>query len=159
MRDDAGMASRSERRRELKHAMDGVSRRGYNTRANESERCWSLMGATRILFDILRGHGPQRASAAAKTAHEFFETSLKHNLQETRIECAKGCAFCCHLGVAATAPEVFLIANRIRETRKHDLEAYVQRIRSVERSNREGGAIERARRRLPCVLLDGSVCS
>ncbi len=153
------MVSRSERRKELKNAMDAVSRRGFDLRANESNQAWSLMGAARIMLDILRGHGASRASHAAKWAHEFFENSLKHNPADTRIECAKGCAFCCHLGVAATAPEVFLIASRIKEAHKLDLESYIERLKSAERRTREGSAIERARRRLPCVLLDGSVCS
>src|SRR5258706_4097403 len=153
------MVSRSERRRELKNAVEGVSRRGYDMRVSESEQTWSVMAAARILFDILRGHGAMRASAAAKWAHDLFETSLKNNPTEAKIECAKGCAFCCHLGVSATAPEVFLIANRIRETHKTDLENYVARLRETERRTREGSALERARRRIPCALLDGSACS
>jgi len=38
-------------------------------------------------------------------AHEFFELSLKRNAATIRIECSKGCAFCCYVPVSALAPE------------------------------------------------------
>ena len=139
--------------------MEGVSRRGYDTRAPESNQTWAMMAATRMILDILNGHGPTRASQAAKWAHELFENSLKNNPPDPRVACAKGCAFCCHLGVAATAPEIFLIANRIQETHKHDLPSYLERLRASESRTRGGSAYERMLRKLPCILLDGAVCS
>src|SRR5258706_12637538 len=153
------MVSRSERRRELKNAVEGVSRRGYDMRVSESEQTWSVMAAARILSDILRGHGALRASAAAEWAHDLFETSLKNKPTEAEIECAKGCALCCHLGVSATAPQGFLIPNRIRETHKTELENYVARLRETESRTREGSALVRARRRIPCALIDSSGCT
>ena len=62
-----------------------------------------MIGLTRILIDILDGRGPARASDAAKRAHEFFDLSLRRNPSNHRIECAKGCGFCCHLRVSAMA--------------------------------------------------------
>ena len=153
------MVSRSERRRELKNAIGNVSRRGYDTRAGESDQTWAMMAAIRTIYDILDGRSPTRASQAAKWAHEFFENSIKHNPASAKIECAKGCAFCCHLGVAVMAPEVFLIASRIREAHKDDLDSYFGQLRAAEAKTRGGSALERMMRRLPCIFLDASVCS
>jgi Fe-S-cluster containining protein len=120
---------------------------------------WAVVGATRILIDMLRGHSPSRASKAAKWAHEFFETSLKRNPSEHKIECAKGCAFCCHVSASATAPEIFLIANTIRERHGSDFDSVRARIRATERLTHGLSPFERGRRRLPCALLVDKACS
>src|SRR5687767_14674053 len=107
--------SRQQRRERLKESFDRVARYGINLDDSPPQQMWSLIGLTRVLIDILDGSGPARASDAAKRAHEFFELSLKRNPSNHRIECAKGCGFCCHLRVSAMAPEVFHVANFVRK--------------------------------------------
>src|SRR5262249_36785043 len=108
------MMSRQERRARLRESVSAVSRHGIDLDASNADQLWSMIGLTRILIDILDGHGATRASDAAKKAHEFFEVSLKRNPSDHKIECAKGCAFCCHLRVTTLAPELFHVANFIR---------------------------------------------
>jgi len=151
--------SRQQRHARLRQSIDAVSRHGINLKAGQSDRLWSSIAATRILLDILSGHSPSRASQAAKWAHEFFETSLRHNPSESQIECAKGCTFCCHLRVSAMAPEIFLIANQIRREHKNDLESVLSRLRAVDRNSRGQSGAQRAKSKLPCGLLDGSLCT
>jgi Fe-S-cluster containining protein len=150
---------RADRRMILKQTMAEVSRGGMDLRASSSDQSWAVIAATRILIDILRGHGPMRASRAAEKAHEFFENSLKRSAKGIKIECAKGCAFCCHVAVSALAPEVFHIANTMRAQRGSDFEARRAAIHAGARSTRGLSDFDRARRKLPCVLLENNVCS
>jgi len=139
--------------------MSAISKGGMDLRSPPSDQSWAVMAATRILYDILKGHGAARASQAAKWAHEFFETSLKRNPSEHKIECAKGCAYCCHVSVSALAPEVFHVANAVRAAHPNDFEATLARIRSAESATHGVSFIERARRKLPCALLENNVCT
>src|SRR5262245_6139579 len=134
---------RTDRRIHLKQTMAAVSKGGMDLRANSGDQSWAVIAATRILIDMLRGHSPTRASAAAKWAHEFFETSLKRNPSEHKIQCAKGCAYCCRVSVSATAAEVFHIANTIRAEHKCDFEATANRIRTAERATHGLSMLER----------------
>src|SRR5262245_53126083 len=143
----------------LKQAMAEVSRSGMDLRASSSDQSWAVIAETRILIDILEGRAPTRASKAAEKAHEFFEASLKRNASGVRIECAKGCAFCCHVAVSALAPEVFLVANTIRAQHTSDFEARVAGIRAAAQVTNRLSIIERARRRLPCALLENGQCT
>jgi Fe-S-cluster containining protein len=136
-----------------------VSRRGLDLRASGSDQSWAVIAATRILLDVLEGKAPTRASNAAKRAHEFFETSLKNNTSPEKIECAKGCAFCCHVTVAATAPEVLLVANYIREHHKEDLAAVLERVRAADQQTRGLSSYQRAVKQIPCALLKEGACT
>jgi len=143
----------------LKQAMVEVSRGGMDLRASSSDQSWAVIAETRILIDILRGHGPARASRAAEKAHEFFENSLKRNATGIKIECAKGCAHCCHVGVSALAPEVFHIASTMRAQHAADFETRRAAIRTAAHSTHGLSDFERARRKLPCALLENNMCT
>jgi Fe-S-cluster containining protein len=150
---------RQERRVKLKQSIDAVSRRGMNLTDSPSDRSWAVIAATRILLDVLSGRNPSRASNTAKRAHEFFETSLKNNPSKFKIECAKGCAYCCHVSVTATAPEIFLVAGYIREHHPHDLETVLARVRAADAGTRGMSSMERAKQKIPCALLQANMCS
>ena len=150
---------RQERRIQLKKSVAEVSRRGIDLRAPGSEQSWAVIAETRILLDVLEGKAPARASNTAKRAHEFFETSLKNNPSPEKIECAKGCAFCCHVTVAATAPEIFLVANFIREHHRDDFAVVLERVRAADQTTRGLSSFDRAVRRIPCALLKDSACT
>src|SRR5215471_8054196 len=140
---------RADRRIFLKQTMAAVSKGGMDLRSPPPDQSWAVIAATRILIDMLRGHSPTRASAAAKWAHEFFEASLKRNPSEHRIDCAKGCAHCCRVSVSALAPEVFHVANAVRAAHPNDFEATRARIRAGESLTHKVSIFERARRKLP----------
>jgi Fe-S-cluster containining protein len=102
---------------------------------------------------------PSRASNTAKRAHELFETSLKTNPTRQQIACAKGCAFCCHVSVTATAPEIFLVANTLREKYRDNFEAILYRVQAADQKTRALSSMERAQKRIPCALLEDNACS
>lgn len=143
----------------LKQTMAEVARGGMDLRASSSDQSWAVIAETRILIDILRGHSPQRASRAAEKAHEFFENSLKRNATGIRIDCAKGCAHCCHVGVSALAPEVFHIAGTMRAQHVGDIESRRAAVRAAAQPTRGLSDFERGRRKLPCALLENNACT
>jgi hypothetical protein len=151
--------SRQQRRARLKQSADAVSRHGINLDDSGYDQLWSMIGLTRILMDILGGRSPTRAGDAAKRAHEFFETSLKRNPSNHRIECAKGCAFCCHLRVTAMAPEVFHVANFVRGQFGGELETVLARVRAADAHSRGLSAAERPKHKFSCALLVDKACS
>lgn len=150
---------RHERRIKLKQSMDAVSRRGVDLSANINDQQWAVIAATRLLVDLLDSRHPARASSAAKRAHEVFETSLKTNPARQAIACAKGCAFCCHVSVTVTAPEVFLVAAALREKFKDDLQTIIYRVQAADQKTRTLSSMERAQKRIPCALLEDNACS
>ncbi len=151
--------SRQERRARLKQSIDAVSRHGMDLSAPRGERLQAVIAATRILMDILGTRSPTRASDAARRAHEVFEISLKRNPSEHKIECAKGCGFCCHLRVTAMAPEVFLLGNSIRREFKNDFETVLNRVRAADRNARGLNGRERTKQHVACGLLVDNMCS
>jgi Fe-S-cluster containining protein len=150
---------RQERRVRLKQSVEAVSRSGMDLTASGSDQSWAVIAATRILLDIIETKSPSRASSAAKRAHEFFETSLKRNPSKYPVACAKGCAFCCHVSVTATAPEIFLVANALRERHRDNMEAIIARVRAADERTRGLSSMERAKQRIPCALLEENMCS
>ena len=150
---------RQERRVQLKKAMAAASRRGMDLTASGSEQTWAVIGAARTLIDILRGHAPGRAAKAAKSAHEFFETSLSNNPSKFSIACAKGCAFCCHVSVTASAPEIFLVANRIRALPAEERDDLLNRVRAADQRTRYMSSQQRANNKIPCAMLKENLCS
>jgi Fe-S-cluster containining protein len=150
---------RHERRIQLKRSVDAVSREGMDLSAKGSDQSWAVIAATRILLDIIETRSPTRASSAAKRAHEFFETSLRRNPSNYSIACVKGCAFCCHVSVTASAPEIFLVANTLRAQHKGDIETIIARVRAADQRTRGLTSMERAKQKIPCALLQDNMCS
>lgn len=151
---------RQERRVQLKKSMAAVSRRGMDLTASGSEQHWAVIAAARMLIDILRGRMPGRAAKAAKAAHEFFEISLHNNPSKFPIACARGCAFCCHVSVTASAPEIFLVAAKIREKPKDRQEDFLNRVRAADQRTRQMSSRQRGANKIPCALLnDDKMCS
>ena len=151
--------SRQQRRVRLKESVDRVARYGINLDDTPTQQMWSMIGLTRILIDILDSRAPMRASDAAKRAHEFFELSLSRNPSDHKIECAKGCGFCCHLRVSAMAPEVFHVANFVRRQFAGELERVIGQVRAADANSRGLTSRERPLRKFPCGLLVANACS
>src|SRR5262245_4071607 len=142
--------SRQQRRMRVKESVDHVSRYGVNLDDSPAQQLWAMIGLTRILIDILEGRAPLRASDAAKRAHEFFELSLKRNPSNHRIDCAKGCGFCCHLRVSAMAPEVFHVANFVRKQFAAELPRVIEQVRAADRNSRGLSSHDRPLHKFPC---------
>src|SRR5579872_2475591 len=150
---------RQERRIQLKKSIAAVSRRGMDLTAKGPEQTWSVIAAARMIIDMLRSRAPGRAAKAAKIAHQFFELSLRNNPSKFSIACAKGCAFCCHVSVTATAPEIFLVANRIREMPQQDFDDTLMRVRAADQRTRDMTSRQRANNKIPCAMLKDGLCS
>ena len=150
---------RQERRAKLKEATDAVSRRGLDLRAPPAGQHRAVVTITRILIDIMRGRSPLRASNVARRAHEFFETSLIGETQKPAVACRKGCGFCCHVTITATAPEIFLIANWLRDQHKDDFAAVLYRLQAADQKTRHLSAPERPVHKIPCAMLVNNACS
>jgi hypothetical protein len=151
--------SRQQRRVRVKESVDHVARYGINLDDTPTQQMWSMIGLTRILIDVLDTRAPARASDAAKRAHEFFELSLKRNPSNHRIECAKGCGFCCHLRVSAMAPEVFHVANFVRKQFAGTLDEVIAQVRTADGNSRGLSARDRPLHKFPCGLLVANACS
>ena len=150
---------RQERRAKLKEAMDTLTRRGLDLHTPPVDQRRAVVGITRVLIDLLSGRNPLRASNAARRAQEFFETSLRGETQKPAIACRKGCAFCCHVTITATAPEIFRIANWLRDQHKDDFAALLYRVQAADQKTRHLSAPERPGRKIPCAMLVDNACS
>lgn len=113
----------------------------------------SVHGETRL------SAGRQGGEAARRRVLRQLERLVAALPAEDRgpLACRAGCSFCCHLRVAATAPEVFGLLDYLRQTLAPlDFEAFAARVRAVAA---EVQALPDARLlavNLPCpVLVDG----
>ncbi|MBX7198755.1 MAG: YkgJ family cysteine cluster protein [Rhodospirillaceae bacterium] len=91
---------------------------------------------------------PRRASAAAQYAHDLLDRTLAAHVAGP-VACAKGCNLCCHTFVSATIPEIFRLAEQVRDTAP------------ILTAAREARAIGQARRftaRVSCPLLQNGLC-
>ena len=131
---------RADRRIILKQTMAEVARGGMDLRAPSADQSWA--------GDRRDAH-PDRHPAAATARRARARRPRKRTSSSrprssamppaSKIECAKGCAFCCYVAVSALAPEVFLVANTIRAQHASDFET---------RSRRASTRVERATHRL-----------
>ncbi len=109
-------------------------------------------------IEILAGADPQRANAAARYLYRLAPQSFRASGIEERLACARGCAWCCHGYVSATAPQIFAAAQAIRADPRSSGAAH-ERIRAL--AARVHGLEWRARIALrePCALLVDGACS
>ncbi len=105
---------------------------------------------------------PQTLLAATETAHQFYEQTWRYvqNLNVVPHACAAGCAYCCHLTVEASAPEVFLIVAYLKATLPAErLEAVKIRVRQTAAAVAQLSPVARVRAAVPCALLENGRCS
>jgi hypothetical protein len=109
-------------------------------------------------IEILAGDHPGRASAAARYIHRIAPLSFRASGVEARLACRRGCAWCCHGYVSASAPQVFAAAGAIRRN-VLTFDAACARIRAT--SARVRGLDWRARIALreACPLLADGACT
>ncbi|MCC6554170.1 MAG: YkgJ family cysteine cluster protein [Polyangiaceae bacterium] len=74
--------------------------------------------------------------------------------------CRDGCAFCCHLKIIATAPEVLRLSEHLLATRAPaELAAIRDRVSRADDRTRGMTTDQRARAKLACPLLEGGRCA
>ena len=118
-----------------------------------------LVAQTRTLLRILQRTGnPQRASDAAAAALAGFDLSLQNNRPKA-VACRRGCSYCCHAFVTATAAEAFLIARHLRDRGGTSAAAALRRVVEADHRTRGMTPDERSRRPGPCPMLRDDLCT
>ena len=105
---------------------------------------------------------PAAVLGAAAVSHQFYEQTWRYvqNLHMVPHACASGCAYCCHLTVEASAPEVFLLAEHLRATcSPARLTELKERVRLTAAKVQGLSPEERVRAAVPCALLENGRCA
>lgn len=75
----------------------------------------AVLGMGLVIRDRMStGTGNDRAAAAAELAAVMLDKTLSKMPQAASVQCTKGCNFCCHSTVTASAPEVFRVARLVQ---------------------------------------------
>lgn len=116
---------------------------------------------TRHLMDILAdSRDAHRATRAARTAERVFEASIRRTPDSRPIACRKGCGYCCTNFVAATVPEVFVLAERVRERWRDAGAPVYRRLEAVGLNPSDIVTADRSTLTAPCpVLGEDNACS
>ena len=121
-----------------------------------------LAGVERECTKLLESETGKSAPAAlARLAIQLAET-VWENLQEDAPDfaCRKGCAWCCHLTVMVTAPEVFVLVEDIKAGMSaEEVERLAARVKKNAQMIRGKNTIQRFAEGIACGLLDGDSCS
>ncbi|NUO48861.1 MAG: YkgJ family cysteine cluster protein [Polyangiaceae bacterium] len=106
------------------------------------------------------GAGPvEIAGRCSAWLTEATELAMQQFPPVRPIGCKSGCAYCCHLKVVATVPEVLCIIDHVQRTLSPEgLASFRARVSEANAAVGNVTADERARRQVPCPLLDGSHC-
>jgi Fe-S-cluster containining protein len=109
-------------------------------------------------IEILARDDPRRAGAAARYIQRVAPPSFRASGVESDLACRRGCAWCCHGYVSASAPQIFAAATAIRGNAL-TFDAACTSIRDM--SVRVRGLDWRARIALrePCPLLADGACT
>jgi len=94
-----------------------------------------------------------------KRVDEMIEASVRGHA--VKVDCARGCSFCCHMPVYATPHEAFTLAAWLRANfDAARLAAALQRLRENLARTRALGAEGRKHANLACALLgEGGACT
>jgi Fe-S-cluster containining protein len=116
------------------------------------------------LVDVKQPKGDAKPAAqAAALVHQVFEASLAQTPGSLDLACRKGCSFCCHTWVAATAPEIFLIAHHLSTWPGGSQPAgdWLSSTAIQDRAAKNTGLDIAARfgAKLPCIFLQENACS
>jgi hypothetical protein len=131
-----------------------VERDGLPQRPN----LYHVAALTSGAIEILQRDDGHRAGAAARYVHRIAPASFQASGVEPQLACRRGCAYCCHGYVSASAPQIFAAAAAIRHAARGD-DAIPDRVRDL--AARVRGLEWRARIALrePCALLVDGACS
>jgi Fe-S-cluster containining protein len=111
---------------------------------------------------LLEGDSPDKTVKLARIAVESASSRILKVLDESddKPACQKGCSYCCHFMVEASAPEVLAIAQYIRQN--FTQEEQEQLMRSIDENINATQGMTRKERfvfRAPCALLKNGACS
>ncbi len=92
-------------------------------------------------------------------SYESFENSVVgKSLQGSPVACRGGCASCCTIRVAATAPEIFNIARQIRRFPDQVSSDLTRKILAADQATRRLDQQQRMASSLICPLIESDLC-
>ncbi len=111
---------------------------------------------------LLEGDSPDKTVKLARNAVESANSRILKVLDEfdDKPACQKGCSYCCHFMVEASAPEVLAISQYIWQN--FTQEEQEQLMRSIDENINATQGMTRKERfvfRTPCALLKNGACS
>jgi hypothetical protein len=109
---------------------------------------------SRELFSAARD--PRGLQVAVVTLHRRVDDMVQASLagHSVRVDCGRGCSYCCHMPVHVAPYEAFALAAWLRRTADPPRVARViERLRDNAVRTRDLGAEGRRRANLPCALL------
>lgn len=148
--------SRKQRRAQIKEGPKYLRKKGLSPDIRDVKLVLLTRRLVKILADKKNLH---RASDAAIETQKVLDLSLRNNRPAEALACKKGCSYCCHNFVSATAPQVFRIGRFIKETHKDDLAPALEKIFAAEDETRNVDRSRRFNERQPCAFLLDGVCS
>jgi Fe-S-cluster containining protein len=111
-------------------------------------------------FGAALGKGSrERLRGAVQALYRHYERTVAAHPPKQTVACRKGCAFCCHLYVSATAPELLVLADHIARWPDARRTALIARLIEADRVTRGLSAVERVRLNRPCPLLEDGACA
>lgn len=120
---------------------------------------YHVAALTSALVELLGDRGDtKRASAAAEYLYRVATPSFRATGIEPKLECKRGCDYCCRGYVSATAPQIFAAAKAIR-AQSLSYEAAVARIAAAAARVRGLDWKTRCELHEPCPLLVEGACS
>ena len=148
--------SRQQRRREAREQGKLGSKLLGTGLAMEPKRADVLAVARVVATKFAEPANGARAREAARLAHTLCETSWRARPSRATIACREGCSYCCYQFVGAVAPEVFLLADAVRNSRdpRLDTTSVIDRCAPLKGL----AAKDRVGRKLPCPLLVEGRC-
>ncbi|MCH2395491.1 YkgJ family cysteine cluster protein [Oceanibaculum sp.] len=143
--------SRADTRKQEKAVQAALRRGGL-----PPERDFALLFAhTSNLRRILgQGSNAARAQDAARHHLDALNRSLRQQAGAFSLECTKGCSYCCHNMVTASAPEIFLLARHFRKAAPAHLQKALEKLRAADEAGRDLDPRQRYLAHIGCGLLD-----
>jgi Fe-S-cluster containining protein len=102
---------------------------------------------------------PKRASDAGTLIVNTYERASKKHGFTGPLPCKKGCGYCCHTRVTATAPELFMLARSLRASWDDASDPRRARFEAIEAQTRTLHPSQWLASRLPCAFLAEGSCS
>ncbi len=126
----------------------------------ESDKDGIMAFAGLIRSALVETNNPQRALDAAELVYGVYETSARRHPPQKKIDCERGCTYCCHNLVTISAPEAFLITAWLDGTRRPieaapiDIEMWCKKAAlAIGHSS-----IDRLGEKVPCAFLEDGLC-
>jgi Fe-S-cluster containining protein len=153
-------AQRRQRLLALRKVVKSVEQRGVVPQPEFFAMAIEMAAVVAMIDEAMESQPvPGRSSRVVDLIARLHDKSNWSGPTRKALACTKGCSFCCELYVSASAPQVFAIADFLREKHANDLSAAIQRIEEADVHTRGRDAHSRAEHRAFCPFLVNSLCS